>query len=268
VLRDHSLRRFLTDEERGLFDAVQVWLETCPKSTGFEVLLNARAPIIATRQPEYFFTRESWRQFIHNVEESSGQRMFSLCLSDQLPTAKQAIMERGLEVGKLTPVNIPFFSPRDRIGMMLIEILVPQENKARTDFESGWMRGAFTASVYRHEIAALDAPAVMRAGEKIDIRFKVRNRGSSSWPAVGTKDFRYQVNLGNRWIGAGATVEDNRAAMKADLPPGGETEMTLAVTAPQTPGEYTLEIDLVHEGVTWFSERGAQPLRLQLRVAP
>jgi hypothetical protein len=56
--------------------------------------------------------------------------------------------------------------------------------------------------------------------------------------------------------------------MKADLPPGGETEMTLAVTAPQTPGEYTLEIDLVHEGVTWFSERGAQPLRLQLRVAP
>jgi hypothetical protein len=268
VLRDHSLRRFLTDEERGLFDAVQVWLETCPKSTGFEVLLNARAPIIATRQPEYFFTRESWRQFIHNVEESSGQRMFSLCLSDQLPTAKQAIMERGLEVGKLTPVNIPFFSPRDRIGMMLIEILVPQENKARTDFESGWMRGAFTASVYRHEIVALDAPAVMRAGEKIDIRFKVRNRGSSSWPAVGTKDFRYQVNLGNRWIGAGATVEDNRAAMKADLPPGGETEMTLAVTAPQTPGEYTLEIDLVHEGVTWFSERGAQPLRLQLRVAP
>ncbi len=56
--------------------------------------------------------------------------------------------------------------------------------------------------------------------------------------------------------------------MKADLPPGGETEMTLAVDRARTPAEYTLEIDLVHEGVTWFSERGARPLRLSVRVAP
>jgi hypothetical protein len=268
MLRDHSLRSFLTDEERALFDEVQVWLETCPQSTGFEVLLNARAPIVAARQPEYFFTRESRRQFIRVAEESPGQKMFSLCLNHYLPTAKQAIAERGLEIGKLTPVSLPFFSRRDRIGMMLIEVRIPQEREARSEFESGWMKGAFPPSVYREEIVALDAPSVMQPGQKVDIRFKVKNLGTSSWPAVGTKDFRYQVNLGNHWIGAGTTVEDNRAAMKEDLPPGGETEMTLAVTAPKTPGEYTLEIDLVHEGVTWFSERGARPLRLGVRVAP
>jgi len=266
MLRDRSLMSFLTHEERALFDGVQVWVETCSKSTGFEVLLNARAPIIAARQPEYFFTRESRRQFIRIVEESRGQRMFSLCLD--LPTARQAIAERGLEVGNLTPVNIPFFSPRDRIGMMLIEVRIPQEAEARSEFESGWMKGAFPASVYREEIVPLNPPSVMRPGEKVDIRFKVKNLGDSTWPAVGTKDFRYQVNMGNHWIGAGATVEDNRAAMKADLPPGGETEMTLAVTAPQTPGEYTLEIDMVHEGVTWFKERGARPSLLNVRVAP
>ncbi len=268
VLRDRSLGSFLSNDERRLFDSVQVWVETCPRSTGFEVLLNARAPVIAARQPEYFFTRESWRQFIRVVQDSPGKGMFSICLNDDLPAAKQAIMDRGLEVGKLTPVNLPFFSHRDLIGMMLIEVNVPQEGEALNDFESSWMKGAFPTSVYREEIVALDPPSVMHSGQKRDIRFKVKNLGSSSWPAVGTKDFRYQVNLGNRWIGAGANVEDTRAAMKADLPPGGETEMTLTVTAPRALGEYTLQIDLVHEGVTWFSERGAQPLRLQVRVAP
>jgi hypothetical protein len=267
LLRDHSLRSFLTDEERTLFDGVQVWVETCPKSTGFEVLLNTRAPIIAARQPEYFLTRESWRQFIRAVEASPGEKMFSLCLNDDAPKAKQVIAERGLEVGQLTPVELPFFS-RDRIGMMLIEVRRPQEPEALSQFESAWMKGAFPASDYREEIVALDPPAVMHPGEKVDIRFKVKNLGHSTWPAVGTKDFRYQINMGNRWIRAGATVEDNRAVMKGDLPPGGETQMTLTVNSPRTPGEYTLEIDMVHEGVTWFSERGARPLRLSVRVAP
>src|SRR5205085_422789 len=61
ILRDHSLGSFLTDEDRTRFNKVQVWFETGPKSTGFEVLLNPRAPIIALRQPEFFFTRDAWR---------------------------------------------------------------------------------------------------------------------------------------------------------------------------------------------------------------
>jgi len=232
------------------------------------VLLNPRAPIIAVRQPEFFFTRDAWRKFIRTVEQSPAQKMYSLCLNNDLPNAKQALAQRGLEVGKVTPVDLPFFSPRDRIGMMLIEVRIPQEPEARSQFESAWMKGAFAAADYREQIVAIDPPSVMHPGEKADIRFKVRNLGSATWPAVGTKDFRYQINMGNRWISAGGTAEDNRAAMKADLPPGGEVEMTLTVNAPRTPGEYTLEIDMVHEGVTWFYERGAKTLRLRVRVEP
>jgi hypothetical protein len=268
MLRDRSLLSFVSDEERTLFDGVQMWVETCPKSTGFEVLLNPRAPIVAARQPEYFVTREAWRQFIRVIEEPAEKKMFSLCLNDDLQTAKQVIVQRGLEVGQLTPVMIPFFSQRDRIGMMLIEIRIPTNPSARQEFESGWMKGAFAPSVYREEIIALNPPTVMRAGEKAEIRFKVRNLGDSSWPAVGTKDFRYQVNMGNRWLTGDAKLEDNRAVLSGDLPPGGETQMTLIVNAPRTPGDYTLEIDMVHEGVTWFSERGARPLRLSVRVTP
>ena len=268
MLRDHDLRDFFTDDQRAIFDPIHTWDETSPESTGFEVLLNPRAPIIAARQPEYFVTRDAWRQFISVVEAAPGQKMYSLCLSSDLTTAKQAIAERALQVGAITPVDLSFFSPRDRIGMMLIEIRIPQEPEARSQFESAWMRGAFAASAYREQIVALGPPSVMHPGEKANIRFKVKNLGDAIWPAVGTKDFRYQVNLGNRWFSGGTPAEDNRAAMKADLPPGGEVEMTLTVNAPRAPGEYTLEIDMVHEGVTWFKEKGARPLELRVRVQP
>ncbi len=76
------------------------------------------------------------------------------------------------------------------------------------------------------------------------------------------------MNLGDRWISGGTSAEDSRVAMNADLPPGGEVELTLTVTAPGAPGEYTLMIDMVHEGVAWFKERGGRPLELRVRVQP
>jgi len=268
VLRDHYLPSFFDEQQQTRLDSVGVWIETCPQSTGFEVLINPHAPIIAARQPEYFFTRESWRKFIQSVDQSSGRRMFSLCLNNDVAEAKKIIVERGLETGETTPLEVPFYSPFDRIGMTLIEIRRPQDPAKLSEFESSWMKGAFPAGDYREEIVALDPPSAMRAGEKREIHFKVKNVGGSTWPAVGTKDFRYQINMGNRWYAAGTKLEDNRAVLSGDLPPGGETNMTLAVNAPRAPGDYTLEIDMVHEGVTWFSERGARPLRFNIHVTP
>lgn len=268
ILRDHSLKKFLTDEQKARFDRVQVWFETAPKSTAFEVLLNPGAPVIALRQPELFHTREAWQLFIRKVEATGGQNMYSLCLSSDLNDAKRAILERGLELGEVVPINLPFFSPRNRIGMMLLEIRLPQSPEAREQFATAWRKAAFATSDYRQEIIALNPPSVMRAGEKLDIYFKVKNLGSETWPAVGTRDFRYQVNMGNRWIKGSRESEDNRAVMKADLSPGAETDMTLRITAPQEPGRYTLLIDMVHEGVTWFEQRGARPLLIDVIVRP
>jgi Ig-like domain from next to BRCA1 gene len=268
ALRDHFLGSYLNPEERALFDSVQVWFETCPKTSGFEVLLNSRAPIIAARQPEYFLTRDSRRQFTQRVQAHDGQRMYSLCLNADLPTAKQSIAERGLQIGQIRRIDLPFFSPRDRIGMMLIEVSIPQDTELRNQFESSWMKGAFATSDYREEITASNPPSVLHAGERTEIRLRVKNLGSATWPSVGTKDFRYQINMGDRWIINDTISEDNRAVMGADLPPGAEIEIKLTINAPATPGDYTLQIDMVHEGVTWFSERGAKPLVLRVRVQP
>ena len=266
ALRDRSLKSYLAPEQQAQFDRVKVWFETAPKSTAFEVLLNGSAPIIALRQQEFFLTREALKDFAQKVEATSQQDMYSLCLNSQLTDAKAVIVERGLEVGTITPVEIPFFSPRTRFSMMLIEIRFPQQSEARERFRTNWMRGAFVASDYREEIRALDPPAVMKVGQTTDIHFKVRNLGGETWTSVGTSDFKYQMNMGNHWIRNGASTEDSRSTLSADLAPGAETDMKLTVKAPQTPGEYILEIDMVHEGVTWFKERGAKPLELKVRV--
>jgi hypothetical protein len=42
----------------------------------------------------------------------------------------------------------------------------------------------------------------------------------------------------------------------------------LPVTAPKAPGDYVLEIDMIHEGVTFFHEKGSKTLRIDVRVEP
>lgn len=50
--------------------------------------------------------------------------------------------------------------------------------------------------------------------------------------------------------------------------PGGSAPLEIVVTAPEQAGRYQLLIDVVEEGVCWFSERGSQPLACELEIAP
>lgn len=76
--------------------------------------------------------------------------------------------------------------------------------------------------------------------------------------------------LGDRWLtgdGAGVVNElDSRTALPHDLGPGEEVKLKLTVTAPTAPGDYVLGIDMVHEGVAWFYQRGSRTLRWNVKV--
>ena len=135
VLRDRSLAAFLTDEERARYAGVGAWVETGAKSTGLEVLLNPHAPVVALDHWEYFDTRTSRRRYVEAVEGAPGAELFSLCFPEDLAPAKAAIERYGLTVGRVTNVEIPFFSSRDVVGMMLVEIPRPQGPEARRRLE-------------------------------------------------------------------------------------------------------------------------------------
>jgi hypothetical protein len=266
MFRDRHLKHFLTETERTKIDKVQLWFEATQKSSAFEVFLNPDVPMVAVHQPEFFASRNSWQEFIAKVKQTNGEGMYALCLADDLARARQSLEDRGLEIAEIETLEMRFFSTSDRISMMLIEVQIPQDPAARERFESSWMKVAFPSADYREEILALNLPSTLRVNERVEVRFKVKNLGGATWPAVGNRDSVYQVHLGDRWMKDGKIIEDARGLLKTDLAPGQETEITMVIKAPDTPGNYTLQLDMVHEAVTWFREHGAEPLFVPIVV--
>jgi hypothetical protein len=62
-------------------------------------------------------------------------------------------------------------------------------------------------------------------------------------------------------------MDDGRAEMSRLIEPGQQGTFKLTVTAPSRPGSYQLELDMVEEGVTWFTGKGSQTLRTPCRVS-
>lgn len=111
----------------------------------------------------------------------------------------------------------------------------------------------------------LTAPA-FTAGQVASVPVTVTNAGRGTFPVSSS----YPVNLGYHWYNsAGAAVvwDGARTKLPADLASGQSVSLTAQVTAPTTPGTYSLRFDLVQEGVTWFSLKGAAPTDFTVTVA-
>lgn len=94
----------------------------------------------------------------------------------------------------------------------------------------------------------------------------VTNLSARSWsqPECGS------IRLGNHWFDArGETMlvqNDGRISLPPTLGPGETFDFALKMKAPAIAGEYRCEIDLVHEAVAWFVDRGSSSVRFVVRV--
>jgi hypothetical protein len=125
--------------------------------------------------------------------------------------------------------------------------------------------GSFKATI------TANVPGKMKPREKVTLTVKVKNISNTTWPSHGrAADGFFQVNLGNFWFDASnKRIEKNayvRSGMPRDLKPGEEVEIPLAITAPDKPGDYTLELDMVQEMTTWFSEKGSITPKFKVTV--
>lgn len=271
IFRDRRLRDFANEETRALLDGVGAWIDTGPKANALESLYSPGVPVLGVNHHEYFTTRPARERFVRALMAAPAP-LYSLCLPEDLAEARRNLESHRLSAGRVTPVRLSFFSPRRSLGMMLVEVRRPEGDEGRAVMENFWQSAPYPDYEYRAEIVARDAPGRMRAGERVVLRFRVRNAGGFAWPARGDGEVTHQVNLGDRWLDPadGRVVNDldGRTALAEDLPPGGEAELALTVTAPAAPGDYVLEIDMIHEGVTFFREKGSAVLRIDVRVEP
>jgi hypothetical protein len=91
------------------------------------------------------------------------------------------------------------------------------------------------------------------------------NTGTATWPSGGPAP----VHLSYHWLSSGGAVvvwDGARAALPADLAPGQSAVVSLPVVSPSVTGSYLLRLDLVQEGVSWFSAQGVTPRDLAISV--
>jgi hypothetical protein len=113
--------------------------------------------------------------------------------------------------------------------------------------------------------AAGAIPATACSGEPFSLAVSVTNTGRALWLASPPDD-RGRVGLAWRWSAGGDVVSEGRALLAANVAPGGSVRLRGMVTPPDTTGALTLEIQMVSELVTWFSNQGSPPVTAVVAV--
>lgn len=125
--------------------------------------------------------------------------------------------------------------------------------------------GTFPLAAYGADLKAPDACRVA-PGELFEIPVEVTNTTAHPWPATAQS----QLWVGNHWRdAAGRTLQwlDAREPLGRGLAPGQSADLTLTLRAPETPGDYRLDLDLEHAGIAWFSELGNPSALCRVQVA-
>jgi hypothetical protein len=134
--------------------------------------------------------------------------------------------------------------------------------------------GPLADAGFKAEITAAESPTKLRAGQVEVINIKVKNISNVIWWQRGGEqndrsDNKFYIAAGNRWLdkdGKLSSETEGHNGIPKDLKPGEETEMPLQITAPKTPGDWTLNLDMVQEGVAWFGEKGSPTTKIKVMV--
>ncbi len=112
----------------------------------------------------------------------------------------------------------------------------------------------------RIEITGLPDP--IGAGQVAPVTATLTNVSEHTWGAGRL------IRLGNHWHAGAETVRwnDGRTDLPHDLAPGASVDLELPVTAPDEPGTYELELDVVQEAVAWWAEHGGTTTRATVTV--
>lgn len=115
------------------------------------------------------------------------------------------------------------------------------------------------ARFYGGSITAIEHPTEpVRPGESFSVGTRVANTGNATWSSGGTTPVNAGYHLA-RLTGTSCEVvafDNPRSPLSRDIPPGSSAWCEVAITAPDPPGTYEIDLDLVHERISWFRDRG------------
>jgi LysM repeat protein len=118
---------------------------------------------------------------------------------------------------------------------------------------------------YKAVFLDFDFPTVVTAGQQFSGSVHVRNDSSMIWRMFSD----HPVRVGYHWLkdGERVKIEDMRTPLPHDVLGGQSVELNkVMATAPAESGTYTLQLDMVHELLTWFADKGSTPLEVGIEV--
>ena len=150
---------------------------------------------------------------------------------------------------------------------MPVSVAEPEPPVTPAKPRKGRERKAPPTPPYAVEWVSDTFPPRLTAGQTIVVPISVRNAGTMTWSWGGGNPFRLGYRYyRNRKLLPLPPAKDLRTDVPDDVTPGQTVIIQARIALPDEPGNYTLELDLVQEGVTWFKERGATVLTRWLTV--
>jgi hypothetical protein len=134
---------------------------------------------------------------------------------------------------------------------------------------STYAAGALADADYRARFEAQAPTGAFASGEAVVLPVRVTNVSAGPWPVARSPDGAGGIALSWHMRDADGVMvswENARHFLPRDLAPGESVDLLPAIRLPQRTGVFTVEFDLVHEGVAWFSHRGNHGERVSFHV--
>jgi tRNA (mo5U34)-methyltransferase len=203
--------------------------------------------------------------FTHPLGETE-MRLHAFALVENPPDAKEQVANWFL------PSIEGLEALLKNIGFDSIEVVEVKNERAvlicrkRADQSEGDVRHHYVASLSLEEGAASCRP-----GEDFAFKIRVKNTGLQPWRTHGEE----QSGKGAVQLGAHLLRSDEeevswdygRASLRRNLEPGMDESVCIILQAPDKPGSYIVEFDMVAEHVAWFEDFGSGTLRHELDVS-
>ena len=108
---------------------------------------------------------------------------------------------------------------------------------------------------------------VLLPGGRGQIALVLTNNGTSTWLAAGDSPVHVAAHVSDA-RGNVVVWDGTRTTLPSDVLPGAKVGVFVSVDAPAAAGPYRAKVDLVREGVAWFSSLGVPTSDVDVLVAP
>jgi SAM-dependent methyltransferase len=119
---------------------------------------------------------------------------------------------------------------------------------------------------YRSRLHVPDDVVTVRRDTSTRVDVTIDNESRAAWSSDSQIPVFLSYHLASADGSGVATFDNARTALPGRLHPGSRNTVALTVDPLPAPGLYRVEVDLVHEGITWFADRGGRVAVLTLRV--